>query len=190
MRRTFFNTPVIRHFFLALSWIGLKIAGWKLEGLPPKEAKYVLIAVPHTSNWDFPLTLALAFLLRFDIYWMGKDSLFKGPLGPVMRWFGGLPIDRSKANNVVQSTIDAFNHHDRLIVLIPPEGTRSKVAEWKKGFYHIAHGAGVPIGRGFLDYGRKVGGFGPTFYPTGDVDKDIADIQEFYQDITGKYTDQ
>ena len=121
---------------------------------------------------------------------MGKDSLFKGPLGPVMRWLGGLPIDRSKANNVVQSTIDAFNSHDRLIVLIPPEGTRAKVSEWKKGFYHIAHGAGVPIGRGFLDFGRKVGGFGPTFYPTGDVDKDIAAIQEFYQDIKGKYTNQ
>lgn len=187
MQRTVYNTPVVRHFFLFVSWIGLKITGWKLEGNVPEEQKFVLIAVPHTSNWDFPLALSMAFIFRFEIYWMGKDSLFKWPFGPVMRWLGGLPIDRSKANNVVQSTIDAFNSHDRLVVLIPPEGTRSKVKEWKKGFYHIAHGAGVPVARGFLDFDRKVGGFGPTFYPTGDVEKDIEEIRAFYKGIKGKH---
>ncbi len=147
----------------------------------------MLIAAPHTSNWDFPLMVAMAFVLGFEIFWMGKDALFKGPAGPVMRWFGGIPIDRSKANNIVQATIDAFNEHDRLIVIIPPEGTRSKVDAWKSGFYHIAHGAGVPIALGYLDFSRKVGGFGPTFYPTGNHDKDLVEIQSFNKDIKGKY---
>ncbi|MCK5425982.1 MAG: lysophospholipid acyltransferase family protein, partial [Emcibacter sp.] len=172
MQRTVFNTPVIRHFFVGISWVAFKVSGWKLEGSLPKDPKYVLIGAPHTSNWDFPLALATAFLIRLDFYWMGKDALFKGLLGPIMRCFGGLPIDRSKSNNVVQSTIDAFNRHDRLTVVIAPEGTRAKVKEWKRGFYHIAHGAKIPIGRAFLDYDRKTVGFGPLFHPTGDVEKD------------------
>ncbi|MBV38495.1 MAG: hypothetical protein QGG19_16075 [Alphaproteobacteria bacterium] len=104
-----------------------------------------------------------------------------------LSWFGGTSIDRSKANNIVQSTIDAFNCHDRLIVIIPPEGRRSKVSGWKSGFYHIAYGAGVPIGRGYLDFGRKCGGFGPSLYSTGDHDKALAEIQSFYKDIKGKH---
>lgn len=160
-----------------------------MEGHPPNAPKYVIIAAPHTSNWDFPIMIAMAFLLRFEIYWMGKDSLFKGPAGPIMRWFGGVPIDRSKGNNVVQHTINAFNDHDRLIILIPPEGTRSKVQKWKSGFYHISHGAGVPIGLGFLDFTRKAGGFGPTFHTTGNMENDIAEIQSFYKDIIGKNPD-
>jgi 1-acyl-sn-glycerol-3-phosphate acyltransferase len=187
MQNTIYRTPVFRHIFATLSWLGLTLTGWKIVGEAPKEEKNVLIAAPHTSNWDFPVMVAMAFILRFEIYWMGKDTLFQGPAGPVMRWFGGIPIDRGKANNIVQSTIDAFNSHDRLIVIVPPEGTRFKVAGWKSGFYHIAHGAGVPIGLGYLDFGGKRGGFGPTFHPTGDHDKDIAEIQSFYKDIKGKY---
>ncbi len=158
-----------------------------MEGTPPKEPKYVLIAAPHTTNWDFPLMIAMAFIMRFEIFWMGKDSLFKGPTGPIMRWFGGLPIDRKQGNDVVQHTIDAFKEHDRLIIVVPPEGTRSKVPGWKSGFYHIANGAQVPIGLGFLDFSRKVGGFGPTFYPTGDVEADVKKIKSFYKNIKGKY---
>ena len=158
-----------------------------MEGTPPGEPKYVLIAAPHTSNWDFPLMIAMAFIMRFEIFWMGKDSLFKGPAGPIMRWFGGLSIDRSSGHDVVQHSIDAFNKNDRLIIVVPPEGTRSLVREWKSGFYHIAQGAYVPIGLSFLDFRRKVGGFGPTFYPTGNIEEDIAEIKSFYKDIQGKY---
>lgn len=190
MRRTLYNTPILKQIFKAISWLGLKLTGWKLEGNPPTEKKYVLIAVPHTTNWDFPITLAMAFLFGFEIYWMGKDSLFKGPLGPIMRWLGGIAIDRSSKNNVVQQTIDAFNANDQLVVTIPPEGTRSRVEKWKTGFYYIAHGANVPIALGFLDYKHKIGGFGPTFYPTGDIEKDIAEIRQFYSGISGKYTEQ
>ncbi len=190
VRRTIYNTPVIKQVFTAVSWLCLKLSGWRLEGTPPSEPKYVLIAVPHTSNWDFPITLAMAFIFRFEIFWMGKDSLFKGGWGPIMRWLGGIPIDRTSSNNVVQQTIDAFNASDRLVVAIPPEGTRSKVDKWKTGFYYIAVGAKVPIAMGFLDFKHKVGGFKSTFYPTGDVEKDIAEMRKVYAGIAGKYTDQ
>ncbi len=190
MRRTIYNTPVLKQLLTGVSWLFLKSIGWKLEGQPPTEPKYVLIAVPHTSNWDFPITLAMAFIFDFEIFWMGKDSLFKGWKGPVMRWMGGIAIDRSSSNNVVEQTIEAFNNNDRLVVTIPPEGTRSKVDKWKTGFYYIAVGAQVPVGLGYLDYKRKVGGFKPTFYPTGDADKDIAEMRKMYAGIAGKFSDQ
>jgi len=170
--------------------LGLKLSGWKLDGQPPQEQKYVLIAVPHTSNWDFPITLAMAFRFGFELYWMGKDSLFKGPMGPLMKWMGGIPIDRSSTNNVVDQMVLEYNTSDRLVVAIPPEGTRSRVNQWKTGFYYIAVGAKVPIGLGYLDYQHKKGGFGPTFYPTGDLDKDLLEIREFYAGIAGRHEDQ
>ncbi len=113
--------------------------------------------------------------------------MFKGPAGPEIFWFGGIPIDRSKANNIVQSTIDAFNSHDHLIVTIPPKGTRSKMSGGRSGFFHIACGGGVPIRLGYLDFGRKRGGIGPTLYLTGDHGKVLAEIQSFYEDIKGKH---
>lgn len=190
MQRTIYNTPIVKQICKGIALVGLKIAGWKLEGRPPGEKKYVLVAVPHTSNWDFPITLSMAFVFGFDIYWMGKHTLFWGPMGPIMKWLGGIPIQRSKANNIVQQTIDAFNSRDSLVVAVPPEGTRSKVTQWKTGFYYIATGANVPIGMGYLDYEKKIGGFGPTFYPTGDIDADIAKMQLFYANISGKYKDK
>ncbi len=183
-----YNTPVLRQIVTVLCRITLKLRGWKLEGEPPAVPKFVLIGVPHTSNWDFPLALAMAFVYRMEMNWMGKDSLFKGWRGPVMRWLGGIPINRLSSNNVVAQTIEAFNTSDHLIVAIPPEGTRSKVDRWKTGFYYIALGANVPIALAFLDYKLKVGGFISTFFPTGDADKDIAAIRACYGGISGKYT--
>jgi len=187
LHSTIFTTPIIRHFFYLLSWIGLKLSGWKLEGEPPKEKKYVLIAVPHTTNWDFPITLAFSFIFGVKIYWMGKDSLFKGILGPIMRFLGGISIDRSKSNNTVSQIVDAYNGAEEMVVTIPVEGTRAKVDKWKTGFYYIAAGANVPIGRAFLDYKKKIGGFQPTFYPTGDLDADLAELQAGYKGISGLY---
>jgi 1-acyl-sn-glycerol-3-phosphate acyltransferase len=190
VRRTVYNTPIIRPLLVLLSRLGLRLAGWKLSGAPPTERKYVLIAVPHTSNWDFPITLAIAFVFGFDLFWMGKDSLFRGPAGPIMRWLGGISVNRSASNNLVQQMVDAYNSHESLVVAIPPEGTRSRVEKWKTGFYYIAVGANVPIALGFLDYKRKVGGFLPTFYPTGDAEKDIAEIRKQYAGIEGHKADQ
>jgi 1-acyl-sn-glycerol-3-phosphate acyltransferase len=175
-----------------IAWIGLiflKMLGWRVEGKAPDLHKYVIIAAPHTSNWDFPITLAVTFVLKIKIYWTGKDTMFRWPFGAACRWLGGIPIDRSRSQNVVEQSVNAFNEMDNLIMVIPPEGTRKKVSYWKTGFYHIASGAKVPIALGYLDYRRKVGGIGPTFYPTGDLDKDMQEIKAFYATVTGKHQD-
>ncbi len=185
-----YNTPVIRPIIKSLCKLAIKLSGWKLEGVPPAELKYVLIAAPHTSNWDFPIALSIAFVYGFDMHWMGKDSLFKSWRGPIMRWMGGIPINRASANNVVAQTIDAFKTKERLVIAVPPEGTRSKVDKWKTGFYYIAMGAEVPIALAFLDYKRKVGGFLSTFHPTGDATGDIEEIRSRYSGISGKHVNQ
>ncbi|SHO51936.1 Acyltransferase [Desulfopila aestuarii DSM 18488] len=132
----------------------------------------------------------MAFIYGFEMMWMGKDSLFTGWRGPIMRWMGGIPITRSSSNNVVEQTIEKFNTSDRLVIAIPPEGTRSKVTAWKTGFYYIALGAKIPIALAFIDYTKKTGGFLSTFHPTGDAEKDIAHIRACYSGIDGKYPDQ
>jgi 1-acyl-sn-glycerol-3-phosphate acyltransferase len=165
----------------------LKVSGWKAEGQKPDISRYVIIAAPHTSNWDFLYTVCLAFIFRIKPYIMMKAAWFRWPLGPLFKWLGAIPIDRSKSNNVVAQSISAFNEADELVMIIPPSGTRSKVLYWKTGFYHIANGAGVPIVLGYLDYGRKVGGLGPAFVPTGDIDADMVQIRDFYEDVEGKY---
>ena len=111
-------------------------------------------------------------------------------MGPLMKWFGGIPVPLGQSQNLVQQTIDAIDHADELIIVIAPEGNRSYVHRWKTGFYHIAAGAKVPIALGFLDYGKKEGGYLESYFPTGDVDKDMELIQTEYEGIKGKYPDQ
>ncbi len=194
MQTTIFDTPVINTLMRAFSRIMLRLLGWRTEGLSRESLashpKYVLIAAPHTSNWDFPMTLMVCFVLRINVYWMAKESLFRGPLGPLARWLGGIAINRSATNNTVQATIDSFARTDKLIVIVAPEGTRGKVTHWKTGFYHMAHGAGVPIGLAYLDFKRKAAGIGKMFATSGDIDADMVAIQEFYSDVTGKNQDQ
>ena len=188
MQRTLFTTPLVSPLLKLCSRLGLKLAGWEAKGKPPTEESYVLVAAPHESNIDLLVLLCIAFVLDFKLYWMGKDSLFKGPLGPIMRWLGGVPVDRSKTNNLVDQMVSNFETINGLVLTVTPEGTRSKVARWKTGFYHIAVGAKVPIATGFVDYENKVSGFGPTCYPCGDLEKDLAEIQGFYSTIVG-YSD-
>ena len=183
---TVFDTPVVRTFFRIISIVILKLAGWRVSGETPSLPKFVMIAAPHTSNWDLPYTLFIAFVMKVKIYWMGKKEIFSPPFGPLFKWLGGIPIDRSKANGVVGQSIEQLKKAERLVLTVPPTGTRKKVMRWKTGFYHIAHGAGVPIVLGFLDYGRKMGGVGPIFHPTGDINADMKEIQAFYKDIQGR----
>lgn len=194
MQRTIFETPVINSLMRGVSALGMRLTGWRTEGMTPEEIaaypKYVLIAAPHTSNWDFPITLMICFQLRLRVYWMAKASLFTWPIGWLSRWLGGIAIDRSAANNTVQNTVNAFNARERLAVIVAPEGTRGKVTHWKTGFYHMAHGAGVPIALAYLDFARKRGGIGRMFITTGDITADMAEIQQFYSGITGKNRDQ
>jgi 1-acyl-sn-glycerol-3-phosphate acyltransferase len=187
VQRTIFDTPVVTVLGRIWGRIFLTLLGWRTEGKLPDIPKYVVIAAPHTSNWDLPIMLAIGFLMRGKLFWMTKDSVFRGPFGVFLKWLGGIPIDRSKSNGMVGQCIETFARHDRLILAVPPEGTRQKVRTWKTGFYHIAVGAKIPIALGYLDYGRRRGGIGHLFYPTGDYDADLAEIQEFYAKVTPKY---
>ena len=192
MHRTIFTTPVVNTIFRWASKTTLSVCGWRVEGHLPAEAeKSVLIAAPHTSNWDLPFTLMVAFALRLNVYWMGKASIFRPPFRGLMIWLGGVPVDRSQTNDLVAVSAKAIREtQGRVQLVVPPEGTRSKARYWKTGFYHIAQGARVPIVLAYLDYQRKVGGLGPVFYPTGDIDLDMVKIKAFYADIKGKNADQ
>lgn len=187
MHFTIFDTPILRTVMYLVCMLILKIIGWKKEGSIPEIPRFVMIAAPHTSNVDLPITLFLAFAFRIKVYWMGKEQIFKKPFGGIMKWLGGIPVERSKSNNLVEKSIEVFNNNEKLIMIVPPEGTRKKVNYWKTGFYYIAHGAGVPIVLGFLDYKLKKGGIGPVIHPTGDIEKDMGIIQDFYQNVTGRH---
>lgn len=187
MHRTFAQTPILGALFRLLSQAFLRMAGWRPEGGTLEARKAVIIAAPHTSNWDFLYLITLCAVLHADIYWMGKDTLFRWPFGRITKWFGGIPIDRSRANNVAAQTIQTFNECDDLYIIIPAEGTREKVQYWKRGFYYIAHGAGIPIMLGFLDYGRKRGGFGKALIPTGDIQADMKIIREYYAPVQARH---
>lgn len=187
MHYTIFDTPVLRTLLCWISRLALRLAGWRIRGDFADIPRYVLIGAPHTSNWDFPLTLAVCFSRRAKLYWMGKHTLFAGPAGPIMRWLGGIPVKRSQNNSLVQQMVEVYGRSERLVVAIPPEGTRKHVTEWKTGFYYIAHGAGVPVLLAYMDYARKECGFGPLFTTTGDIEADMPRIRAFYQDKTGKY---
>ncbi len=185
MRRTVFSTPIITPILRAISLLGLKIIGWRAIGEPLEHQRCVLIAAPHTSNWDFPLMLMIVLKLRLRIFWMGKHTLFPFPFAWLMKWLGGIPINRSASHSVVNDTVSQYNENDQLIVLIPPEGTRSKVERWKTGFYHIAKNANVPILLGYVDAKNKVAGFADFFTPTGDLEADMVEIRKFYNEKTG-----
>jgi 1-acyl-sn-glycerol-3-phosphate acyltransferase len=188
MHRTLFDTPVVNTLLRAGSRWFLRLNGWTVEGTLPEHArKAVLIAAPHTSNWDLPYTLMVAFCLNLNVYWMGKASLFKFPFGPVMRWLGGIAVDRSKNNNLVAASAAAIRAADGpLQLVVPPEGTRGKTRHWKTGFYFIALEAQVPIILAYMDYEQKRSGLGPIFQPTGNVEADLAEIKRFYAPIKGR----
>jgi len=164
---------------IARFWLML----WRWKAVPSQESvpdRCVMIAAPHTSNWDFPLTLALARVSGVKIWWLGKESLFRGPAGPIMRWLGGVAIDRSAAGGMVTSLAKEFVDRDRLVLVVPAEGTRSRTEHWKSGFYRIAQQADVPIVCAFVDKATRTGGFGPVITPTGDLTADMDVIRAYY----------
>ena len=190
MHWTVFDSPVARTLLRWISLSALKVLGWRVEGRIPDVPKCVMIAAPHTSNWDFVYTLYVSFALRMKVSLMGKKELFRFPFGPVFRWLGVIPVDRSRSSNTVARMARLFAENETLILIVPPSGTRKKVMYWKSGFYHIAREAGVPIALGFLDYGRKAGGIGPLLWPTGNIEADMGLIRSFYADICGKYPEK
>lgn len=174
-------------FSRALGLLFLGAIGWRVSGEVPNLSKFIIIGAPHTSNWDFILVMATAAVLNIHISWMAKHSLFRGPTGPFFRWLGGIPIDRRKAHGVVGEYVEAFGQRQHLLLCITPEGTRTKVREWKSGFYQIATKANVPILLAAFDYGKKQVRFGPMVTPSGDYEKDLAYIKSQYALVQGKY---
>jgi 1-acyl-sn-glycerol-3-phosphate acyltransferase len=167
----------------------LKAFGWTTSGAPPSNACYVMVAAPHTSNWDLPFMLAMSAAMGVPLRWMGKHTLFAFPFGTVMRALGGIPIERHKIKNVVEATADKLREAESLVVLVPPEATRGKADHWRSGFYHIAKAAQVPIVLGYLDYETRTGGLGPAIMPSDDVRADMDKIRAFYADKRGKFPD-
>jgi 1-acyl-sn-glycerol-3-phosphate acyltransferase len=168
----------------------LRLCGWRAEGARPAARKFVLIAAPHTSNWDLAYLLALAAVYDVRVSWMGKHTLFRGPAGSMLRRLGGVPVDRTNRGNLVRQMGGLFEEREHLVLAVPAEGTRDYVPHWRSGFYHIARTAGVPVVLGYLDYQRKRGGFGPELVLTGDVRQDMDEVRGFYADKVGRYPEK
>lgn len=174
-------------------WLGraiLRAYGWKLDVVLPNQPKMVVIAAPHTSNWDFVFGLAAILALQIRLHWFGKHTIFRAPFRGVLIKLGGIPIDRSAAVGVVAQTTQQFQQKPRLLIGLAPEGTRSRAPKWKSGFYQIAEAAKVPILVAYLDYGRKTIGLGPLIQPSGDYLADLRKIQSFYRSITPRWPEK
>jgi 1-acyl-sn-glycerol-3-phosphate acyltransferase len=149
----------------------------------------VLIAAPHTSNWDLPFMIAFAMAFDLHISWMGKSALFRGPFGAFMRWLGGIPVRREDRNGKVEEMARWFASRESLVLAIAPEGTRFRAAHWKSGFYWIAKRAGVPIVPSYLDFGTRTAGFGPALVPSESVASDMERIRAVYAGKRGLFAD-
>ena len=169
-------------------WI-LKMLGWTVHADYPDVEQYVLIAAPHTSNWDFPLGILAARAINLKVHWMGKHTIFRWPFGWFFRALGGRPVRRDQAFNIIQQMAGLFAHSDQLILALAPEGTRARTDHWRTGFYYIARAANVPIAMGYLDYGQKQLGLGGAFYPGNDIEVAFSQIRLFYEGRRGKYPD-
>lgn len=174
-----------------LSKLILKLFGWHVKGRFPDDIKKcIMIAAPHTSNWDFLFARCAFYIMDIDLRYTIKKEAMVGPLGWLLKNMGALPVDRKKNNSLVDAMVSILNNADRMVIMITPEGTRSYQPRWRKGFYHAAVGAGVPIVLGYLDYPKKEAGVGPVFYPTGNVEADIEKIKAFYRTKKGKYPEK
>ena len=182
---TIFNTPVLSGLFHLLARAIMGLVGWRVTGKLPDLPKFIMIGAPHTSNWDFILFLGVIFTLRADVRFMGKIELFRPPHGWFFRYCGGVPVDRKKSTGLVDQMVDAANQAERFILTIAPEGTRHHVAEWKRGFYHIAKGAGLPIVTAKVDGKNKTMRVGDIFHLTEDMEADMKSIQEMFKGMVG-----
>ena len=158
---------------------------WKLVSEPAPTRPTVLIGAPHTSNWDFVLMLAIAWRLGIDVHWLGKDSLFRGWRGPLMRRLGGIPVDRANASGVVGEVVERIHGGEVFGLVVTPDGTRKGHSHWKSGFYRIARETGMPVTLGYVDRTTMTTGLGPTIDLTGDVCADMDAIRAFYADKAG-----
>lgn len=167
------------------------LSGWKVEGEVPSDIKrYIIIAAPHTSNWDFFYGRLCFFIKDVPLKFCIKKEWFRFPFNLILKPLGGIPINRNKNTNLTDEIAAVFGDYEELAIMIPPEGTRSYNPNWKKGFYYISQKANVPIILGYIDYEKKIGGFGPVFHTSSNVENDIEKMKEFYRDIKGKYPEK
>lgn len=185
MKTTIFTTPILSPIFRLISASIMRLRGWRVEGTLPDIPKFIIIGAPHTSNWDFVLFLGIIFHLKADVRYMGKAELFRPPHGPFFYWCGGIPVDRKKSTGLVDQMVEAFNRSEKLILVIAPEGTRHHVTEWKRGFYHIAKKAGLPIVMAKVDGKQKTAHVGETFQLTDDIEADMQYIQNAFAGLEG-----
>ncbi len=164
------------------------LAGWKIRGRPPTELdKAVIVVMPHTSSWDFPLGLLVRGALGIKVQFIGKHTLFRPPFGWIFKALGGHPVDRTRPGRVVDQIIALFNSHDRFLLAIAPEGTRKKVDRIKTGFYYIALGADVPIVMVRFDYRQRSVTFAEPFFPGGDKKHDMPFILDYFRGVQGRH---
>ena len=168
---------MVRRLLLAM----YRARGWRALGQVPEPRRFILIAAPHTSNWDFVNFLGLTADLGLRAHFMGKLSLFKWPLGGFMKQMGGVPVDRRGGGNVVEQMVAEFARRAEFMLTVAPEGTRGRTTKWRTGFYQIALAAKVPMVVGFMDYGTKTGGLGPLIWPSGDFRADMLKVLEVYR---------
>lgn len=185
LKTTIFNTPILSTILHYLAAFIMRVAGWRVDGKLPDIPKFVLIGAPHTSNWDFVLFLGVIFNLRANVRFMGKAEIFRPPVGAFFRYCGGVPVDRKKSTGLVEQMVKASNEADEFILTIAPEGTRHEVREWKRGFYHIAKSAGIPIVLAVVDGKHKTVRIGQVFQPTGNMEADMKAIQGSFAGIVG-----
>ncbi len=185
-----FDHPWIIRLLERIALPLLKWRGWTHHVEAPAEKKYVLILAPHTSNWDFLMMFPVGLLLKRRVKFMIKHSVFIGPVGSVLRWLGGIAVDRSNRNNFVQQMVDEFDRADEMVLIIAPEGTRKPVPQWKQGFYHIAREAGVPIVRCYLDAGSRRAGIWAPFYPSGNIEADMRALRADYDTVVPRHPEK
>lgn len=191
MRYRLLNTPLITSAIRVISFVTLKVLGWTIEGeIPAHVKKYVAIVAPHTSNWDFPIMLMAAFILRVDVHWIGKHTLFSFPFQRVMSYLGGIPVNREVRNDNVAKVIAMFNARDEFAIGIAPEGTRRATSRWHSGCWHISHDAGVPLYLAFIDYKTKRAGVSGGFQLSDNVESDMERIKLFYSNFRGRYPEK
>ncbi len=171
------------------TWLGRRMLGaigWRIDGDVPDVPKLVAIVAPHTSSWDFVVGVVALFALDGRVTFLGKDALFGWPLGAMMRWLGGIPVDRLNPSGMVERTVAEFRRRDRMVLALAPEGTRKKVVRWRSGFYHVAVGARVPIVPVAFDWATKTIRIGAPIVTAGRLEDDMQTMAAFYAGVRGK----
>ena len=181
--------PASRLFYrLLLGWF--RGSGWTTVGALPAVPKFVIVGAPHTSNWDFLVFIGTVETLGRRVRFIGKTSLFRWPMGGLMRALGGVPVERNVRQDMVSQVVAQIAHHDRFALIVAAEGTRSPTTRWRTGFYQIALKAGIPIVCAGPNYPLKQGIIGPVITPTGDYDADMRPAFAFFRTLAPKFPER